>query len=189
MSTALSALAGPIAADHSGSIVVDIPYGVRSGAPEPGTGPPFDPQAQILATEDGHPSAVGYVSRLPESTLAALGRQPFYTDLLGVQHEPRKLTAELLSVHRRGRRRLDAARLDAVRLDAHRLGIGWAVVWLHAPGGNIPAELPDIERYLKAVGFRFAYQADGALVFRMPRVTSRPVIVAKNGHRRSRSPV
>jgi 4-amino-4-deoxy-L-arabinose transferase-like glycosyltransferase len=189
MSTELQALAGPIAADHSGSVVVDIPYGVRSGAPLPGQGPPFDPQAQILATEDGHPSAVGYVSRLPESTLAAVKQQPFYTDLLGVQHEPRKMTTELLTVHRRRRGRLAALKLDALRLDARRLGLGWAVVWLHAPGGNIPAELPAIERYLKAVGFRFAYQADGALVFRMKPVTSQPAIMTGRGQTRSRPAV
>jgi hypothetical protein len=188
MSTALSTLARPIAGDHSDSIVVDIPYGVRSGAPLPGQGPPFNPQAQILATEDGHPSAVGYVSRLPASTLAALDQQPFYSDLLDVQQAPRVTATHLLSAHRGRLRRLARARLDALRLDVRRLGIGWAVVWLHGPG-NIPAKLPSIERYLTAVGFRFDYQADGALVFRMTQVTPRPAIVAKDGRRRVRIPV
>jgi hypothetical protein len=162
MPTALAALAGPIAADHSGSIVVDIPYGVRSGAPLPGQGPPFDPEAQVLATADGHPSAIGYVSRLPESTLAALNRQLFYADLLAMQHEPRVLTGELLTAHKG-----DSARLAAVRLGARRLGIGWAVVWLDTPGDHLGPELPGITRYLEALGFRFEYRADGAVVFRL----------------------
>jgi hypothetical protein len=191
MSTALSTLAGPIAADHSGSIVVDIPYGVRSGAPLPGQGPVFDPQAQILATEDGHPSAVGYISRLPESTLTALNQQLFYADLLRIQHEPRQVTDDLLAAHRGRPRRAAKVWLDALRLGAHRLDIGWVVVWLHAPGGNIPAELPSIERYLRAIGFRFDYEADGALVFQMAQAApfGHPVIVAKDGQHRPRGQV
>jgi hypothetical protein len=172
MAADLPALAGPIAADHSGSIVVDIPYGVRSGAPLSGEGPPFDPEAQLLATEDGHPSAVGYVSRLPQSTLTADDQQIFFTDLLHVQHEPRVLTATLLAA-----RRGDRARLTTVRLDARRLRIGWAIIWLNTPGADIGPDVPTIEHYLRAVGFRFAYAADGALVFRMGPV-HRPDLLA-----------
>src|SRR6266851_3867945 len=67
MPTALPALDRPIAADHSGSIVVDVPFGVRGGVPLAWEGGVFNPEAQVLATADGHPRAVGYLSRLPES--------------------------------------------------------------------------------------------------------------------------
>ncbi len=63
MPTALPALDRPIAADHSASIVVDVPFGVRGGVPLPGEGAAFDPYAQVLSTADGHPRAVGYLSR------------------------------------------------------------------------------------------------------------------------------
>ena len=39
----------------------------------------------MLATADGHPRAVGYLSRLPAPTLAAIRRHPFYAGLLTAQ--------------------------------------------------------------------------------------------------------
>ena len=45
---------------------MDVPFGIRGGMPLPGEGGAFDPEAQVLATADGHPRAVGYLSRLPE---------------------------------------------------------------------------------------------------------------------------
>jgi hypothetical protein len=36
--------------------------------------------------------------------------------------------------------------------------VGWAIVWSHTPV---------ILRYLRAVGFRFDYAADGAQVYRL----------------------
>ncbi len=56
--TAMPALDGPIAADHSGSIVVDVPFGVRSAVPLPGEGAGFDFEAEVQATADGHPRTV-----------------------------------------------------------------------------------------------------------------------------------
>src|ERR1700728_1932500 len=46
MPTSLPAVDRPIAADHSHSIVVDIPYGIRGGTNFSGKG--FDPDAQVL---------------------------------------------------------------------------------------------------------------------------------------------
>lgn len=182
MPTALPALDGPIAADHSSSIVVDIPFGVRSGAPLPDQGPPFDPESMLQATADGHPRAVAYVSRLPESTLVTSDRQPFYADLLAAQHSPRILESELFpGFHRPGgpwyrtrRARLAVARTDQARLivvehNVRRLGIGWAIVWQSTPG---------VLRYLEGVGFRYAYSADGASVYRLPPHETTPVTLA-----------
>src|SRR5215469_597483 len=47
MPTAMPALDRPIAADHSGSIVVDVPFGVRGGVPLAREGGAFDPEAQV----------------------------------------------------------------------------------------------------------------------------------------------
>jgi hypothetical protein len=88
MRTALPAVDRPIAADHSASIVVDVPFGIRGGVPFPGEGAAFNPEAEVLATADGHPRAVGYLSRLPEPTLVAMRRHPFYAGLLTAQGQP-----------------------------------------------------------------------------------------------------
>ena len=48
--------------------------------------------------------------------------------------------------------------LAAARLDARRMHVGWAIVW---------SPTPEILKYLRAVGFRFGYRADGALVYRL----------------------
>jgi hypothetical protein len=148
--TALPALDGPIAADHSRSVVVDVPFGVRSAVPLPNEGAAFNPEAEVQATADGHPRTVAYISRLPKSTLAAVKRHPFYADLLKAQEGSGILPAG----------QADPASLKAARLDARRINVGWAIVWSPSRA---------ILDYLQAVGFRFDYQADGALVYRMPR--------------------
>ena len=151
MPTARPALDGPIAADHSGSIVVDVPFGVRGGVPLAREGGAFDPEAQVLATADGHPRAVGYLSRLPERTLMAVRRNPFYAGLLSAQGQPRGLVESVTGYHSY------PALLAAARAAARRMDVGWVIVWQASP---------DVLRYLANTGFRFAYVADGALVYR-----------------------
>jgi hypothetical protein len=160
MPTAMPALDGPIAADHSGSIVVDIPFGVRSAVPLPDEGAGFNPEAEVQATADGHPRAIAYISRLPESELAAVRRHPFYADLFDAQQEPAVLYDELFRA-----RSGDAARLAAARRDALRMDVGWAIVW---------SSSPVILHYLSAVGFRFDYRADGAVVYRVAPAAAKP---------------
>jgi len=151
MPTALPALDRPIAADHSGSIVVDVPFGVRGGVPLAREGGSFDPEAQVLATADGHPRAVGYLSRLPEPTLMAVRRNPFYAGLMSAQGQPRGLVESVTGYHSY------PALLAAARAAARRMDVGWVIVWQASP---------DVLRYLANTGFRFAYAADGALVYR-----------------------
>jgi hypothetical protein len=151
--TAMPALDRPIAADHSGSIVVDVPFGVRSAVPLPNEGAGFNFEAEVQATADDHPRSVAYVSRLPESVLAAVKRHPFYAGLLTAQQEPATLHAGLPAA-----RTADSARLAAARLDARRMHVGWAIVW---------SPTPAILDYLQAVGLRFDYPAYGALVYHM----------------------
>ena len=151
MPTARPALDRPIAADHSGSIVVDVPFGVRGGVPLPHEGGAFDPEAQVLATADGHPRAVGYLSRLPEPGLMAVRRNAFYAGLLSAQGQPRGLVESVTGYHSY------TALIAAARADARRMGVGWVIVWQRSP---------DVLAYLAKTGFRFAYAADGAWVYR-----------------------
>jgi len=151
--TAMPALDRPIAADHSGSIVLDVPFGVRSAVPLPNEGAGFNFEAEVQATADGHPRSVAYVSRLPESVLAAVRRHPFYAGLLTAQQEPATLHPGPPAA-----RTADSPRLAAARLDARRIHVGWVIVW---------SPTPAILDYLQAVGLRFDYQAYGALVYRM----------------------
>ena len=152
MPTAMPALDRPIAADHSRSIVVDVPFGVRSAVPLPDEGAGFNPEAEVQATADGHPRAIAYISRLPESEEAAVRRHPFYAYLLDAQQAPSSLYSELFTAGR-----ADAARLAAARQDARRMDIGWAIAW---------SSTPVILHYLQAVGFRLDYRAGGAAVYR-----------------------
>jgi hypothetical protein len=144
MPTALPAVDRPIAADHSSSIVVDVPYGLRGGTDFTGSG--FDPDAQVLATADGHPRAVGFISRVPEPTVTGLNEHAFYVQLIAAQDGYQRTPAELA----------------AARLDARRMDVGWVLLWNNWPRVSRPA----VVRYLGETGFRLAYTADGVTVFR-----------------------
>ena len=141
--SALPAVDRAIAADHSGSIVVDVPFGIRGGTYI--YGGRFDPDAQVLATADGHPRAVGYISRVPRPTITGMEKHPFYAQL----------------VARQQRERGNPADIAAARRDALQMHIGWALLW------SWPNHSPQVIRYLRAVGFHYAYQADGVLVYRL----------------------
>jgi hypothetical protein len=140
MPTAFPALDRPIAADHSGSIVVDVPFGLAN-VPSYGLEPA--PQAILMATADGHPRAICYTSWVPSKTIAAIEGHPFYVQLNRAQ---------------RGMA-VGPAQVARVRADLRDLHVGWVVVWLPKPDQSLL-------RYLSATGFRFAYRADGASVYR-----------------------
>ena len=139
MPTTMAALDRPIAADHSGSIVVDVPYGLRGGIPLFGSS--IIAQEQLLATSDGHPRAISYSAWVPEPTVRAIKKHPFYVQLAAAQLGHQSSPAEL----------------DGARRDARTMDVGWALVWLHRPG---------TVKYLIALGFRFDYRADGVSVYR-----------------------
>jgi hypothetical protein len=140
MPTALPALDRPIAADHSGSIVVDVPFGldnVPSYGEEPAT------QAILMATADGHPRAIAYASWIPNATIDAIKRHPFYVQLNDAQYGWKRTPGQIA----------------AARVDLRTLNVGWVLVW--QPAGN-----PALTQYLSATGFKFDYAADGATVYR-----------------------
>jgi hypothetical protein len=140
MPTAFPALDRPIAADHSDSIVVDVPFGLDN-VPSYGLEPA--PQAILMATADGHPRAICYTSWVPTKTIATIEHHPFYVQLNQAQQG--------LQVGR--------AQVARARADLRTLHVGWVVVWLAKPDQSLT-------RYLSATGFRFAYRADGASVYR-----------------------
>jgi hypothetical protein len=148
MPDGLLAVDRPIAADHSNSLVVDVPLGFRSGTRI--VGAPFPPEEFVEATLDGHPRAIGYLSRMPASTAASLETHPFYTDLIAMQFGTSTGTTPIA----------------AAKVDAERMNVGWVLVWPHrrhqAPGLN-PAMLAS---FLNQTGFTLRYRADGVSVYR-----------------------
>ena len=147
MPTALPAVDAPIAADHSHSIVVDVPFGIRGGLPVAGR--QFPPESMVLATADGHPLGDGYASRIPPATLAGITARPFYAALLRLQAGLRPNTP---------------AQLRAARRSARLMHLGWVLVWVHSAA--IQGFLPELRRFLPVSGFRVAYRADGVWVYR-----------------------
>ncbi len=140
MPTSYPALDRPIAADHTGSIVIDIPFGLRGGTGI--TGMAFAPQAQVLATADGHPIADALVSRVPTSTINAINAEPFYHDLIAAQNGDYHLTS---------------ADFEQAAENAAHMHIGWVLLW--APSRHL-------RRFLTFTGFTYAYWADGVSVWR-----------------------
>ena len=152
MATALPALDGPIAADHSGSTVLDVPFGLRGGIPQ--YGKQMAPPALVIATADGHPRAVAYTSWVPSTTARGILSHAFYVQLMraqsGIPLAPRRNPAG---------NQVTQAEIAAARQDLRGLGIGWALVWTRHPR-------PMVDAYLWAAGFRFDYRTDGAIVFK-----------------------
>jgi hypothetical protein len=147
MPTSLPALDGPIAAQHTQSIVVDVPFGIRGGMPVIGDG--FAPESMVLATADGHPLANALISRIPAGTLKGIEGSAFYAALLDAQG---------------GKHRTTNAQFRAAKLSARQMNVGWVLVWRREP---------HLLRLLQLSGFREAYQADGVLVYRPARDVTR----------------
>ena len=139
MPTSLAALDGPIAADHSDSIVVDVPFGCYV-VPQWGVNP--DARAVLLGTEDGHPRAFCYSSWVPTKTLTALQHHQFYWQLNKAQHGYARTPAQIA----------------AARADLRTLNVGWLLLW-QPPSHTL-------SQYLSGTGFTFAYRADGVSVYR-----------------------
>ena len=147
MPTALPALDRPIAAQHTDSIVLDVPFGIRGGMPVIGDG--FAPETMVLATADGHPLADALISRIPIGTLNGIEHSPFYAAVLNAQG---------------GRYRTTSAQFQEAKVSARQMNIGWVLVWRRERG---------LLRLLRVTGFRLAYEADGVLVYHPARDLAR----------------
>jgi hypothetical protein len=142
--TAIPRLDGPIAADHSGSIVVDIRYGLRGGVALYGR--EISPDALVLATADGHPRAVSATSWVSARSVAAIRAHVFYGCLVNTEWG----------------KPCDPAQVRLARRDALRMRVGWAIVWKRTAF---------VYAYLRQVGFRYDYGVNGVNVYRL---NSRP---------------
>src|SRR5262249_40323435 len=76
MRTAMPRLDKYLSGDHSHSIVVDIPYGLRGGVAY--TGDQIDPMAMLLATNDRHPRAISYTAWVSKSAIQGVARHAFF---------------------------------------------------------------------------------------------------------------
>jgi hypothetical protein len=142
MGTSYPRLDDRIAADHSSSIVVDFPFGIRGGPPVYGQA--FAPPSQVIATHDGHPLANALISRVPAATYTGIESHPFYSGLLAVWHTPVTV--------------LHTKSFPQAARDARQMNVGWVIVW--------PTHLPrTITHYLLATGFKFAYRVHGVRVY------------------------
>jgi hypothetical protein len=146
MPTAMPALDGPIAADHTHSIVIDIPFGIRGGLPVIGSA--FPPQSMVLATADHHPLADAFISRIPAITLSAIQHHPFYAALLNAEG---------------GHARTTPAERRAAWADARRMNVGWVLLW---------QPTRHVLYFLRQAGLRFRYRVDGVSVYRPTRPKS-----------------
>jgi hypothetical protein len=139
MRAGISRVDRAIVADHSSSVVVDVPLGFRSGTIQ--VGAPFPGEALAEATLDGHPRAIGYVSRMPVRTARALTDHAFYAALLSEQ----------------GGHRVPAVLARAAQRDAQRIDAGWVVVWT-----PVNAEL---NGFLSSTGFFLRDRVDGVSIY------------------------
>ncbi len=142
MPTATTRLDAPIAADHSGSVVLDLPFGLRGGIPLVGSRIALQPL--VMATADGHPRAISYSSWVPRPTITRMLRHPFYDCLIAVQDG----------------RSCGAARIAAAAADARALRIGWVVDWYSSSR---------VLSYLRETGFRPDYRVGRVAVWRPGR--------------------
>jgi hypothetical protein len=138
MQSSLAKLDRPIARDHSRSIVVDVPYGLRGGVGV--TGEPIAPAALLIATNDMHPRAIAYTSWVSKATIKGIAKHAFFRYLY---------VAETSGP-------LNPARIAAARADLKTLHIGWVIEWrnvwtaYHQWGRYRYLT----KKYLEAVGFR-----------------------------------
>ena len=162
--TTLPAVDRPIAADHSGSIVVDVPFVIRGPTVY---GAHVRPYALVLATADGHPRGISISSGVPRRTIAGIRSHAFYAGLVAAEKG----------------KMVGPAQLAAARQDLRRLHVGWILVWLprwsprYPLGTAAPAPVdrfePLVLRYLAETGSVFDYRADGVIVYR-PSSVPRP---------------
>ena len=138
MPTAMPELDGPIAAQHTNSIVVDLPFGIRGGLPVTGDG--FPPESMVLATADGHPLADAFISRIPARTLQR-HRSPAVL-CRAAQRGGRCARDQPGGVHRGGPERPPPAhRLGAALADGHQSHVGVPEAGAGAPAHRIPPGL------------------------------------------------
>ena len=138
MTTNMAAFDSPIKADHSKSIVLDVPFGLRGGLSLIGS--PVSVRALLLAINDGHPRAISYTAWVPKPTINAIRAHPFFRYLMKYQNSTSNPTA---------------SELAAAAADLKTLNIGWVVMWRNLWRFHDPLQrLAKLDFYLHELGFR-----------------------------------
>jgi len=142
MPTAMPRLNHFLSRDHSGSIVVDFPYGLRGGVGA--TGSDIAPAAMLIATDDGHPRAISYSSWVSKVAIKAVARHAFFRYLYEAED----------SVS------LSAVEVRRARADLETMHVGWVLMWRNVWTRHKPRwRYGYIDKYLTAVAFRHVKSA------------------------------
>jgi hypothetical protein len=138
MPTTMPAFDAPLIADHSNSVVLDVPFGLRGGLSLIGSS--LSERSLVLATEDQHPRAVSYTAWVPRPTIQAIEAHPFYLYLMKFQSSRTFPTRPELA---------------AAAADLKTLNIGWVIEWANLWRVHHPLlRLSKLETYLRELGFR-----------------------------------
>jgi hypothetical protein len=139
MRTVVPGLDRAILRDHSRSIVVDVPFGLRGGVGV--TGQPIAPNALQIATHDEHPRSIAYTAWVSKLSIKGMAEHPFFRYLYVAQKAGG----------------LYPTRIAAARADLKTLNVGWVIQWRnvwtdHHQWGRYFR----VTKYLEHVGFRKA---------------------------------
>lgn len=138
MPTTMPRLDRQLLHDHSNSIYVDVPFGLRGGLSL--NGDPMTIPALLIATRDGHPRADGYISWVPQNAVNGIYAHQFYRYLMNVVQAGRDPSA---------------AQLRQARADLRTLNIGYVLEWRNLWKAHDPGlRLGHIDLYLTNLGFR-----------------------------------
>ncbi|HVB45223.1 MAG TPA: hypothetical protein VNF47_21310 [Streptosporangiaceae bacterium] len=137
MPTHMPALDKALTRDHSNSIVLDVPFGLRGGLALTGSG--ISERALLLATHDGHPRSVSYTAWVPKTTIDAITAHPFYRLLMKYQNATADPTP---------------AEFRVAAADLRTLHIGWVLEWRNMwwASGSLQRYY-HLEAYLRDLGF------------------------------------
>jgi len=142
MPTALPRLNHFLSSDHSGSIAVDFPYGLRGGVGA--TGSDIAPAAMLIATDDGHPRAISNTSWVSKVAIKGIARHAFFRYLYQAEDNVS----------------LSAADVSRAKADLETMHIGWVLMWRNVWTRHKPRwRYGYIDRYLTAVAFRHVKSA------------------------------
>ena len=140
MPVAMPAFDSLLKADHSNSIVLDVPFGLRGGLSLIGAS--ISERTFLLAAEDQHPRAASYTAWVALPTIEAIKAHPFYLYLMKYQDSRDYPTRPELA---------------AAAADLKTLNIGWAIEWANMWRIHHPlSRLWKLEIYLRELGFRRA---------------------------------
>jgi len=141
MRTTMTALDQPLTRDHSRSIVVDVPYGLRGGVAV--TGSEIAPNAMLIATHDHHPRAISYTAWVSRAAIDGIGTHAFFRNLYIAEHSKNPTPAMI--------RRAAA--------DLKHMNIGWIVEWRNLWTLYHPIErYGHVDKYLQALGFHVTHR-------------------------------